>query len=136
MTENLNESDNSGPLSDYERMSFEDKIASKKKNKLLITIILTLSIIIIATISIFLIFYFLNRLKEKESVVCPPGYFNPTDDSTGEICQNCSVENCQICSGNKLNNICEMCNNTFFPVYENDNIYVNLYAKLGKKTNV
>ena len=33
MTENLNESD-SGPLSDYERMSFEDKIASDKKKKL------------------------------------------------------------------------------------------------------
>ena len=81
MTENLNESD-SGPLSDYERMSFEDKIASDKKKKLWIAIILTLSIIIIVTISIFLIFYFLNRPSGKESVICPQGYFNPTDDST------------------------------------------------------
>ena len=84
MTENLNESDNSGTLSDYERMPFEDKIASEKKKKLLIAIILILSIIIIVTISIFLIFYFLNRPSGKEPMICLPGYFNPSDDSTKE----------------------------------------------------
>ena len=124
MTENLNESDNSGPLSDYERMSFEDKIASEKKKKLLVIIILILSIIIIVTITIFLIFYLLKRSSGKEQVICPPGYFNPTDDSTKEICQECSVDNCEKCSGTKLNNICEMCNNTFFPVYEKNNIII------------
>ena len=72
MTENLNENNNSGPLSEYERISFEDKLVSEKKKKLLIAIILTLCIIII-TISIFLIFYFLNRPNEKELVICPQG---------------------------------------------------------------
>ena len=91
MTENLNESDNSGPLSDYERMSYEDSILSKKR-KLLIVFILTLSIIIIVTITFFLIFYLLNTPNKKEPVMCPPGYFNPTDDLTKEICQKCSVD--------------------------------------------
>ena len=54
----------------------------------------------------------------------PPGYFNQTDDSTKEICQKCSVDNYQKCYGIKLDNIGDMCNNTFFPVYENDNIII------------
>ena len=34
------------------------------------------------------------------------------------------MDNYQKCYGIKLDNIGDMCNNTFFPVYENDNIII------------
>ena len=37
---------------------------------------------------------------------CNEGYFLPDDDKEKIKCYKCSVENCQICKGNKESNIC------------------------------
>ena len=79
---------------------------SEKNNKIRlkkIIIISSIITIIIASLTIFLILYFLD----KEIIECETGSFLPEDDS--EKCIKCSVNNCQKCHGTKNNNICTKC---------------------------
>ena len=58
-----------------------------------------------------------------EKLKCEPGYFLPED---GKKCQKCSVENCNICQGTKLSDICLSCNSYLTPIYEEDKININI----------
>ena len=72
---------------------------SEKNNKIRlkkIIIISSIITIIIASLTIFLILYFLD----KEIIECETGSFLPEDDS--EKCIKCSVNNCQKCHGTKI----------------------------------
>ena len=60
-------------------------------------------------------------------LVCNDGYFMPDDEITGTKCQKCSIKNCKICSGNKLSDICTLCNDFSKPIYENGKIQNCLY---------
>ena len=63
--------------------------------------------IILISLTIFLIYYFVLREKEKEKIICEPGYYLPDDDPTR--CLKCSSEYCQTCSGTKNHDICKIC---------------------------
>ena len=54
------------------------------------------------------------------SLICNEGFYLPEDNK--EICQKCSIDECQICSGNINNDICYKCFDEFFPEIENDKI--------------
>jgi len=94
------------------------KIETKNICLLLILILLTSSIIFIC-----LFFTKINKnIKDniKDEITCYNGLFLPEDDKTK--CIKCSIENCNECTGTKLNNICNKCNPSFYPIYEDNKI--------------
>ena len=99
-----------------ERTSNENNInRSKICSKKIIIISISISIIIIS-LTIFLLYYFIIKQnsedkKEKEKIICDPGYYLPEDDPSK--CLKCSEENCKNCSGTKSKDTCNEC----FPGY-------------------
>ena len=63
-------------------------------------------------------------------VICEPGFFRDPDSNT---CHECSVHNCEICTGNIDNDLCSSCFERFFPTYENNHIISCDYCKLGNR---
>ena len=88
-----------------------NEIMLKSKLSLRMKLII-FSIIILIIIFIILIIYILIKPKDCES-----GYFLPNDSSG---CQQCSLKNCDKCSGTKESNFCSSCVLNYFPFYEND----------------
>ena len=76
--------------------------------KLIIIIsVITLSIILLIVLILVLVFD-----------GCGSGYYLPEDDNS--ICQKCSIDNCDKCSGTKDSNICSSYLSKFIPIYEDD----------------
>ena len=97
----------------------------EKKSYKKLFIFLGLGILFIVGIIILLIFLLKGNEKDKEEIKCDPGYFLVVDkEPIKENCQKCSLENCEICHGTKLNNECTSCGDEFFPIYENNTIKV------------
>ena len=98
-----------------ENISNENKKNNPKRSLKKIIIISSIITIIIASLTIFLIFYFLDKKEEKEDpepepepiIICESGYFLPEDDP--KECVKCSTENCEECHGTKNNNTCSRC---------------------------
>ena len=63
-------------------------------------------------------------------MVCEPGYFRDPESNT---CHECTVNNCEICTGNINNDLCTSCFERFFPTYQNDYIISCDYCQLGEK---
>ena len=63
-----------------------------------------------------------------DEVVCEPGYFR---DSESNTCNECSVHNCENCTGNIGNDLCASCFESFFPTYQNSYIISCDYCELG-----
>ena len=109
------------------------KITKKNKAKndciLMILVLITSSIIFI-----YLFFTKIYNIKKKnknnsnnknntfinDEINCDNGLFLPEDDKTK--CIKCSIENCNECTGSKMNNICNKCNLSFYPIYEDNKI--------------
>ena len=127
MEENLNQTNSAVEISDYDKISFENSNLAKREKKILKIISIFIAIIILLGIGVFLFFYFKNKEKEedkKKEIICGPGYFHPTDDKTEKLCLECTIKNCEKCTGTILNNICKSCYSYFFPVYEKNKIKI------------
>ena len=58
----------------------------------------------------------IESCKEKKN--CKNGLFIPDNDT--KQCINCSIENCNICSGNLYSDICHSCKKGYTPIYNNE----------------
>ena len=78
------------------------------------------------------IFYFGTNSEEItiNEVVCEPGYFRDPDSNT---CHECTVNNCEICTGNINNDLCTSCFERFFPTYQSNYIISCDYCQLGDR---
>ena len=65
-----------------------------------------------------------------DEVVCDPGYFRDPESNT---CHECTVNNCEICTGNINSDLCTSCFERFFPTYQNNYIILCDYCELGNK---
>lgn len=100
---------------EFDRLEKSDNIKIDKKKKYIKFVIALFALIIIIGLVIFLILF----IKGKEDeIYCEPGYFIPDDDFTKKNCEKCSISNCEICKGNKSNNICYSCDKNYFPFIE------------------
>ena len=63
-------------------------------------------------------------------VICEPGFFRDPESNT---CHECSVHNCEICTGNINNDLCTSCFERFFPTYKDNHIISCDYCELGNK---
>ena len=63
-----------------------------------------------------------NSANQTQCETCNNGYFIPDDETIRIKCQKCSINNCKICSGNKLSDICTLCEDFTNPIYENGKI--------------
>jgi len=105
-----------------------NKLYGKINNSIMNYFYLILILILIIIIIVFLFLYLLkmNKIKEfdinknKNEIFCDNGLFLPEDDKTK--CIKCSMENCNLCFGTKLNNICNKCNPNANPIYEDNKI--------------
>ena len=87
-------------------------------------------LIILVIIIIIIIICFLAS-SEKE-ITCPKGYFIPNDANDKSKCMKCSVENCEVCSGEILSNICTSCKQYLTPIFENEKIkYCKYTCEIG-----
>ena len=92
-------------------------------------------LIILVIIIIIIIICFLAS-SEKE-ITCPKGYFIPNDANDKSKCMKCSVENCEVCSGEILSNTCTSCKQYLTPIFENEKIWTinfilhTIFALLG-----
>ena len=63
-----------------------------------------------------------NQSKNIESCIekknCKNGLFIPDNDK--KKCIKCSLENCNICSGNLNSDICHSCKKSYIPIYNNE----------------
>ena len=56
--------------------------------------------------------------QKKEVLKCDEGYYIPDDDSEKKECQKCPIENCAECKGNKNENYCISCKESFYLFYD------------------
>ena len=56
--------------------------------------------------------------QKKEDLKCDEGYYIPTDDLTKKKCQKCPIESCSECKGNKNENYCISCKESYFLFYD------------------
>ena len=73
--------------------------------------------------------------SKGECKTCNNGYFIPDDETIRIKCQKCSINNCKICSGNKLSDICTLCEDFTNPIYENGKIQNCLYKIEEERQN-
>ena len=59
-------------------------------------------------------------LDKNECLECNSGFYLPSDDEDKLECKSCSLEHCQICHGTKDSNVCDICENNYEPVLENN----------------
>ena len=91
----------------------------KQRQKGIFYLIIIILIIIIVTI-----FVLISNKKEN---ICQKGFFIPSD-SLDNKCIKCSVENCDICQGNMLSNICTSCKPYLTPIIEKNIIKYCIYS--------
>ena len=53
---------------------------------------------------------------------CNKGYFLPDDSTDKKVCSQCSMKNCQICSGKLNNEVCNSCSSAYFENKSGDKI--------------
>ena len=66
-----------------------------------------------------------NKCKEcdftkNECSSCNSGFYIPSDDDLKLECQSCALEHCIICHGTKNLPICDLCDNNYKPIFENN----------------
>ena len=100
----------------------EKKPFLKKKIIKIFILIIIIIINVIALLAIFRSFILngKNGNEEKEKKECQSGYFYPDDKLENQECQKCSISNCNICKGNKINNTCHSCDKNYLPFIENN----------------
>ena len=92
----------------YDNLSKDKKKPFKKILIIIIFILCIIALLVIILISI---------LKGESKKECQPGYYLPDDDKE---CKKCTISNCEICKGNKINNICYSCEENYIPFKENN----------------
>ena len=55
---------------------------------------------------------------------CNPGYYIPDGEENLQICDKCSIENCEICNGTKSLDTCIYCSD-YVPIYNDENMITN-----------
>ena len=126
-----NDEENDSPqFLNFDNMSSPSKNDNKEikvTNKISLRMkLIIFSIIIIIIILIVLIIFFMQKPKE-----CQSGYFLPEDSKSK--CQQCSIKNCDKCSGTKESNFCSSCISNYFPFYENNTLKSCNLCDIGKE---
>ena len=59
--------------------------------------------------------------KTEDNIKCNPGYYLP-NDSSDNICEKCSLDNCEKCQGDKNKDECILCKDNYIPKYDENNL--------------
>ena len=107
-----------------EYFQFDNRIGNdifpNNSKKRYIRLFFILGIFILLIILIVIIIVFTKKDEEdKKEIKCKSGYFLP-DDSNDNNCEECSLDNCEKCFGNKKSNICKECKPNFFAAIEKE----------------
>ena len=110
--------------------------------KLNYIIVLIISLLLISTVTIFLVVYFNHKNKTNknkankiiDNIICPVGYFLEKNYTNRSRCNKCFVENCKICEGDIYINTCTSCISSYTAIYQNNSI-ISCVLEKGEEIN-